>query len=177
MKNRILSLLCCAALVLTMIPAALAADTISLDFDSMSAGDNFDGNDDFTKSDLPEGGTISRTVKKDGDKQYLDMTCQNTDSSTGTIRNRIRTKSTFSGTFTVEFDLNQISDTKLDVYLRSGGNVRITVQANGTVMLQVLDAAKVAGVVQTTSGKVKLTNGKWYTLKAEVTPDQIELTV
>jgi len=177
MKNRILSLLCCAALMLTLIPTALAADAVSLDFDSMSVGDTFDGNDDFSKSDLPSGGSISRTVKKDGDKQYLDMTCQNTADSTAAIRNRFRTKSTFSGTFTVEFDINQLSDAKLDVYLRSGGNVRITVQPNGTVMLQVLDVAKVSGEMQTTSGKVKLANGKWYTLKTEVSPESIVLTV
>ena len=177
MKKRIFSLLCCAALVLTMIPTAFAFDTVELNFDTMSVGDTFDGNDDFSKSDLPSGGTIQRTVKKDGDKQYLEMTCTNTADSTAAIRNRFRTKQAVSGTFTVEFDLNQLSATKLDVYLRSGGNVRITVQPNGSVMLQVLDAAKVPGVMQNTSCSYKLQQGKWYTLKAEVTPEQIELTV
>ena len=177
MKKRILSLLCCAALVLTMIPTALAFDTVELNFDTMSVGDTFDGNDYFSKSDLPSGGIIQRTVKKDGDKQYLEMTCTNTADSTAAIRNRFRTKEAVSGTFTVEFDFNQLSATKLDVYLRQGGNVRITVQPNGTVMLQVLDAAKVPGVMQNASCSYKLEQGKWYTLKAEVTPEQIELTV
>ena len=101
MKKRIFSLLCCAALVLTMIPTALAFDTVELNFDTMPVGDTFDGNDDFSKSDLANGGTISRVVKKDGDKQYLEMTCTNTADTTSAIRNRFRTKETVSGTFTV----------------------------------------------------------------------------
>ena len=176
--RRALSSFCCVALLAALLPAlpAAAADTVSLDFDALTVGDAWDGDETFVTSDLARDGVVARTVQEKDSSRYLLMTTQNTAASTGVARNRFRTKEAWSGSYTLEWDANNFSGVRFEVYLRTGGNVRVR-QMNHKLYLSVEDKAKVAGSMQTVASKLSMQDGKWYTFKAEVNDQQITLTV
>lgn len=144
-------------------------------FESFAAEAGYDGDDVFSLAVIAGGGEAKRTVKEETGNKYLLMTTQNTASTTETVRNRFRTKSTIGGTYTVEWDARNDSGVRFETYLRTAGSVRVR-QMNHKLYLAVENNAKVTGVMETVTSKVALQDGKWYTFKTEVSNEKIVLT-
>lgn len=176
--QKILSWLCCTALVLAMIPwlPAQAAAVLDEDFQSYSAGDSYTVSGDFVKSDQLYEGVITRTIEeRDGDN-YLQITAQNNAASESATHARMRTAQTIGGTFTVEWDVNHITDHQLSTYIR-GTSIRVIVGKTGAVQLYVHSKATVTGVMETKKTAISLKPGTWYTFKVEVNDDLLTLSV
>ncbi|MBQ9974165.1 MAG: hypothetical protein IJP02_04315 [Oscillospiraceae bacterium] len=156
----------------------MAQDDLQMTFDDGTLGTSY-VSDALTNSDLTYGGVVSKVVDGQGAERFLRLSAQNTVNSTAAARARIKTVKTCSDTFTVQWDLKcpGAGFPQLDVYLRSGGNVRIRVDTDGKVSLLVLNAAKVPGIMESVYGQTALSVGSWYTFKAEVTPEKIALSV
>ena len=158
----LISSLCCLAMLLAwlpVLPAGAATAALAEDFESYSAGADFSSSD-FKSSHQANGGTVKNTVVQNSGNKYLEMTAQNAGS---TARNRISTAATYSGNYTVEFDLMRASDTQntLDVYLRHGGYIRARVTKDGSVQLWVHGNAQTTTMKTMTMSGVTLAKNTW----------------
>ena len=161
-----------------LVPAGAAEPAVSEDFESYDVGAVYrDG--PFSDSDLPAGAQVSKQVQAEQGGRFLRMSAANTAASDGTARVRMRTTKNFSDKFTVQWDYRtpDTSFAQLDIYLRQGGNVRARVTKKGTVDLLVLDAAKVAGKMESVYGTQPMKAGRWYTFKVQADEKQLVLEV
>ena len=171
--NKLLSLLCCLAMLmawLPVLPAAAAEPVMSEDFESTSVG-SFPST--FSKSNLPNGGTANETVQSSGGNKYLELVAQNGDGASSGARARIKTKEKWSKSYTVEWDMNNLGDkwSIFEVYIRTGGYVRARVNSAGQMAFYVHEAAKVAGEMAGQTSDITLSTKTWYTMRVQVTDE------
>ncbi|MBQ9974298.1 MAG: S-layer homology domain-containing protein [Oscillospiraceae bacterium] len=157
-----------------------ASELIFEDYQKRTAGDSVGGDSTFKVADLPYGGGTFREVRVSGGNKYMVMLAYNSADSTGVPRVRYQTVEKFSGTFTLEWDYNNVSASRgqyFETYLRNGGNIRVRVDAQGIPRIRVLDAVKVPGVMEDSVGTTALKTNNWYTFKASLSDSEITVEI
>lgn len=163
--------------------AATAGDMSELifeNFESRTAGDRVGGDEKFAVSDTNNGGAGASEARISGGNKYMLMSAYNSDQSASAPRVQFKTREKVSGTFTVEWDYNNVSSGRgqyFETYLRTGGNIRVRVDANGIPRIRVLAAVLVPGVMEDAVSDVALKTNNWYTFKATVSNEKIVLDI
>ena len=109
--KKLLASLCCVAILISMLPVlpASAAELLSEDFESFALGAEYTGEGLFVKADLPYEGTVSRAIGEREGNKYLILSTQAASATSTQARNRMKTVQKIGGTFTVEWDVNQMT--------------------------------------------------------------------
>ena len=156
------------------------SEVIFEDYQKRTAGDTVGGDSTFKVADLPYGGGAFREIRVSGGNKYMVMMGYNSADSTGVPRVRYQTVEKFSGTFTLEWDYNNVSSGRgqyFETYLRNGGNIRVRIDAQGIPRIRVLDAVKVPGVMEDSVGTTALKTNNWYTFKASLSDSAITVEI
>jgi len=176
--KKLLASLCCVAILISMLPVlpASAAELLSEDFESFALGSDYTGEGLFVKADLPYEGTVSRAIGEREGNKYLILSTQAASATSTQARNRMRTAQKIGGTFTVEWDVNQMTKNQLSTYIR-GADIRVNVAEGGAVQLYAHAGVKVDGVMESKNAGFSINPNSWYTFKVEVSDELMTLSV